>query len=122
MGWLHHKQNSGSKVRLVIRRAYGFHSAKAALATVMLACKPVNFELPYHTPVIHSHGNKTKILPVPTIRHDRRFETECGDFTMPIREGGLNRVSRCERGRDDSIEAQAGQIEPGRGGEATAGC
>ena len=27
-----------TKVRLLIRRAYGFHSAEAALALVMLAC------------------------------------------------------------------------------------
>lgn len=29
-----------TKVRLIIRRGYGFHSAKAALALVMLACGP----------------------------------------------------------------------------------
>ena len=38
-----------NKVRLIIRRAYGFHSPEAALALVMLACGPVNLELPYHT-------------------------------------------------------------------------
>ena len=38
-----------TKVRLLIRRAYGFHSAEAALALVMLACGPVKLELPYHT-------------------------------------------------------------------------
>jgi transposase len=42
-----------NKVRLLIRRAYGFHSAEAALATIMLACGPVNLQLPYHTPTIH---------------------------------------------------------------------
>lgn len=42
-----------NKVRLIIRRAYGFHSAEAALATIMLACGPVNLELPYHTPTTH---------------------------------------------------------------------
>jgi transposase len=42
-----------NKVRLIIRRAYGFHSAQAALATVMLACGPVDLQLPYHTPTIH---------------------------------------------------------------------
>ncbi|MBV9140168.1 MAG: transposase [Pseudonocardiales bacterium] len=42
-----------NKVRLIIRRAYGFHSAEAALATVMLACGPVNLKLPYHTPPTH---------------------------------------------------------------------
>ena len=38
-----------NKVRLLIRRAYGFHSAEAALALVLLACGPVTLQLPYHT-------------------------------------------------------------------------
>ncbi|MCI4673765.1 ISL3 family transposase [Candidatus Mycolicibacterium alkanivorans] len=38
-----------TKVRLLIRRAYGFHSAKAALALILLACGPVTLKLPYHT-------------------------------------------------------------------------
>ncbi|UQX09963.1 transposase [Candidatus Mycobacterium methanotrophicum] len=37
-----------TKVRLLIRRAYGFHSAQAALALILLACRPVTLELPYH--------------------------------------------------------------------------
>lgn len=36
-----------NKVRLIIRRAYGFHSAEAALALVMLSCGPVELELPH---------------------------------------------------------------------------
>ena len=39
-----------TKVRLIIRRAYGFHTADAALALVMLACGPINLQLP-HEPV-----------------------------------------------------------------------
>jgi transposase len=42
-----------NKVRLIIRRPYGFHTAQAALATIMLACGPVNLQLPNHTPTIH---------------------------------------------------------------------
>jgi transposase len=38
-----------TKVRLLIRRSYGFHSAEAALALILLACGPVTLELPYHT-------------------------------------------------------------------------
>ncbi|MGH3500088.1 MAG: ISL3 family transposase [Nocardioidaceae bacterium] len=38
-----------NKVRLIIRRAYGFHSAENALAMIMLTCGPVTLELPYHT-------------------------------------------------------------------------
>jgi transposase len=38
-----------NKVRLIIHRAYGFHSADAALALIMLTCGPVTLELPYHT-------------------------------------------------------------------------
>lgn len=33
------------KVRLIIRSAYGFHSANAALALVKLACGPVSLKL-----------------------------------------------------------------------------
>ena len=40
-----------TKVRLLIRRAYGFHSADAALALVMLACGPIDLHLPHeHSP------------------------------------------------------------------------
>jgi transposase len=38
-----------NKVRLIIRRAYGFHNADNALAMIMLTCGPVTLELPYHT-------------------------------------------------------------------------
>ena len=47
------QEGLNNKVRLIIRRAYGFHSPEAALAAVMLACGPVNLNLPYHTPAIH---------------------------------------------------------------------
>ena len=41
-----------TKVRLIIRRAYGFHSAKAALALTMLGAGPINLQLPHErTPV-----------------------------------------------------------------------
>ena len=36
-----------TKVRLIIRRAYGFHSADAALALVMLAAGPITLTLPH---------------------------------------------------------------------------
>jgi len=39
-----------TKVRLLIRRAYGFHSADAALALVMLAAGPIELRLPYERP------------------------------------------------------------------------
>jgi transposase len=35
------------RVRLIMRRAFGFHSAKAALALVMLSAGPVNLTLPW---------------------------------------------------------------------------
>ncbi len=34
-------------VRLITRRAYGFHSAKAALALIMLSCGPIELQLPH---------------------------------------------------------------------------
>jgi len=41
-----------NKVRLITRRAYGFHSASAALALVMLTCGPITLHLPHerHSP------------------------------------------------------------------------
>lgn len=35
-----------TKVRLIVRRGYGFHSAEAALALVMLAAGPITLQLP----------------------------------------------------------------------------
>lgn len=40
-----------TKVRLLIRRAYGFHSADAALALVMLAAGSIELRLPHERPV-----------------------------------------------------------------------
>jgi len=39
-----------TKVRLLIRRAYGFHSADAALALVILAAGPIDLTLPHEQP------------------------------------------------------------------------
>ena len=39
-----------NKVKLIVRRAYGFHSATAALALVHLACGPVTLTLPHERP------------------------------------------------------------------------
>jgi transposase len=47
------QEGLNNKVRLIIRRAYGFRSAEAALATVMFACGPANLKLPYHIPATH---------------------------------------------------------------------
>lgn len=50
---INHKLSNGlieglnNKVRLIIRRAYGFHSADAAIALVMLSCGPVELTLPH---------------------------------------------------------------------------
>ena len=44
-------EGTNTKVRLIFRRAYGFHSATAALALVMLACGPITLTLPHeHRP------------------------------------------------------------------------
>jgi transposase len=45
-----------NKVRLVTRRAYGFHSARAALALVMLACGPITLRLPHAQIHVHPHS------------------------------------------------------------------
>lgn len=36
-----------NRVRLIVRRAFGFHSANAALALVMLSCGPIELRLPH---------------------------------------------------------------------------
>ena len=36
-----------NRVRLIVRRAFGFHSAEAALALVMLSCGPIELILPH---------------------------------------------------------------------------
>ena len=43
-----------TKVRLIVRRAYGFHTADAALALVMLAAGPINLRLPHE----HHHPDQ----------------------------------------------------------------
>jgi len=40
-----------NKVKLLVRRAYGFHSATAALALVHLACGPLTLTLPHENPL-----------------------------------------------------------------------
>lgn len=35
------------RVRLIVRRAFGFHTAQAALALVMLSCGPIELTLPW---------------------------------------------------------------------------
>ncbi len=37
-----------NKIRTMTRRSYGFHSAEATLALIMLACGPITTKLPYH--------------------------------------------------------------------------
>jgi transposase len=50
---LRHGLNNGlieginNRVRLIVRRAFGFHSAEAVLALVMLSCGPVDLKLPH---------------------------------------------------------------------------
>jgi transposase len=43
-----------SVVRLIFRRARGFHSSEAALALVMLTCGPITHRLPHEQPKIRS--------------------------------------------------------------------
>ena len=43
-----------NKVRLIVRRAYGFHTAKAALALVMLTCGPITLQLPHQLHAVAS--------------------------------------------------------------------
>ena len=34
-------------MKLIVRRAYGFHSARAALALILLTCGPITLTLPH---------------------------------------------------------------------------
>jgi transposase len=43
-------ESLNSVVRLIIRRARGFHSAEAALALTMLTCGPITLHLPHERP------------------------------------------------------------------------
>ena len=36
-----------NKVKLIVRRAYGFHSANAALALIHLTCGHITLQLPH---------------------------------------------------------------------------
>ncbi|MFL6225575.1 MAG: ISL3 family transposase [Actinomycetes bacterium] len=45
-----------NKVRLLTRRAYGFHSAEAALALVVLACGPITLRLPHEQTSVHPYS------------------------------------------------------------------
>ena len=40
-------ESLNNRVKLIVRRAYGFHSARAALALIHLACGPVTLTLPH---------------------------------------------------------------------------
>ena len=40
-------ESLNNKAKLIVRRAYGFHSARAALALILLACGPVTLTLPH---------------------------------------------------------------------------
>jgi transposase len=41
-------ESQNNKAKLIVRRAYGFHSARAALALILLACGPTTLTLPHN--------------------------------------------------------------------------
>ena len=47
-------KHSTTRSRLIIRRAYGFHTAEAALSLVMLTCAPITLRLPHQ---LHAAGS-----------------------------------------------------------------
>jgi hypothetical protein len=51
-----------TKVRLIIRRAYGFHTADAALALVMLGAGPIDLKLPHERTTSRSHRGLTHTI------------------------------------------------------------
>ena len=44
-----------NRVRLIVRRGFGFHTAGAALALVMLSCGPINLPLPHQRTPVRPH-------------------------------------------------------------------
>lgn len=44
-----------NRVRLIMRRAFGFHSAGAALGLVMLSCGPITLQLPHERTTVRPH-------------------------------------------------------------------
>ena len=44
-----------NRVRLIVRRGYGFHTATAALALVLLSCGPIELHLPHERTTDHPH-------------------------------------------------------------------
>lgn len=44
-----------NRVRLIVRRGFGFHTAQAALALVLLSCGPIELHLPHEQTPIHPH-------------------------------------------------------------------
>lgn len=44
-----------NRVRLIVRRAFGCHSAQAAVALVMLTCGPIDHVLPHERMGIRPH-------------------------------------------------------------------
>ena len=51
------------RVALVVRRAFGFHSATAALALVMLSADPINLTLPSDkaSVITHTHAGRASL-------------------------------------------------------------
>jgi Transposase len=44
-----------NKVRVITRRAYGFHPAKTALALVLITCGPIALHLPHELHALGLH-------------------------------------------------------------------
>jgi transposase len=44
-----------NRVRLIVRRGYGFHTPTAALALVMLSCGPIELHLPHEQTPVRPH-------------------------------------------------------------------
>jgi len=45
--WGNQHEGLNRRVRLIVNRAYGFHSAKAALGLIMLTLGPIEHVLPH---------------------------------------------------------------------------
>ncbi len=76
-----------TKVRLIIRRGYGFHSPDAALALVMLGAGPIDLKLPHEPPHAASSSPATASTCTNARHHSERQESRKWGSAGP----GVNR-------------------------------
>ena len=76
-----------NKVKLIVRRAYGFHSAAAALALVHLTCGPVTLTLPHERTLrgfTYDHARRATFCVIDDNGDQRRTISTLADVTAVL--------------------------------------